>query len=413
MIRIGILLSLCTLLCCGSLSAQQCRTPEISILSAEEDAFNQYVLRFVQDGGAADTSLQVIPTVVHIIMRNAADSMSLARVQSQIYATNLDLRKRNADTARVRAAFKAVAADCQMQLCLATRKPDGNSFAGVLWHSYPNFDPADMSTIRATTQLDPDRYLNVWVQPGQEGGSAVFPWERTATYDGFTLGSLVFGTLGTDLQPGFNEGGIFTHELGHYLGLYHTFHGGFAYLGECSRLHDADIGDLCADTPLDWDMPLSTDQCDDGTRFCSTGDSSVITQSENFMYYNRDSCVQMFSLDQRARMRACTDSARALLVSAANLNVTGAACLPLVSLPETTAAESWTIYPNPAGDIVYIRYAAKMYVLSVHLLDLQGREIRQWQGTVSEAGLQDIPAGIYILRIQGKDFTDSRKLIRR
>jgi len=386
MIRIGILLSLFSLFLRQGLYAQQCHTPEISVLSAEEDAFNQYVRSFVQNGGPADTGLQTIPTVVHIIMRNASDSMSLARVQGQITATNLDLRKRNADTAKIRAPFKPSAADCNIQLCLATRKPDGNSFAGVLWHSYPDFDPADMNAVRTATILDPDRYLNVWVQPGQEGGSAVFPWERTATNDGFTLGSKVFGTFGTDLLPGFNEGGVFTHELGHYLGLYHTFHGGFVYLGQCELLHADSIGDLCGDTPLDWDMPFSTDQCDDGTRFCSTGDSSVITQSENFMFYNRDSCIQMFSLD-----------------------FTGAACSPLASLPQPVNGTELLIYPNPAEDMVYIRNAGMPPAISIRLLDMQGRELRQWQGNSTQISLREVPAGMYVLQVG----TTRQKLLKR
>ena len=97
----------------------------------------------------------------------------------------------------------------------------------------------------------------------------------------------------------------FTHELGHYLGLEHTFHNERGdFVGRCDLAHDGSIGDFCADTPIDWDWPLGVEQCVDGIKNCP-GDSELVTQSENYMYYNEDSCRNMFSKDQRARMRAC------------------------------------------------------------------------------------------------------------
>lgn len=404
-----------TLLLTKSINAQHCMQPASGIRSAAEDAFNAYATAYRQDGKHLDATLQYIPVVVHIIMRTPADSINPARVQSQIDASNLDLRRLNADTTRIRPVFRPVAADCQLQLCLATRKPNGQTFGGILWHYYPDFPQTQLSDIKAATILDPERYLNVWILPEQEGGYAIFPWDKTSLDDGFTVGSTVFGTFGSDLNPAFNEGGIFTHELGHYLGLYHTFHDGFIYLGECGLLHNGDIGDRCADTPLDWDFPIATDQCNDGTRICSDGNTTVTVQSENFMYYNRDSCMQMFSLDQRIRMRACTDSARALLVSEENLQFTGVSCSSHLAGPQAPPRPVIQVYPNPFANYLHVELPqAAEATFSLEIQNINGQKVWQAESKDSKQiyDLQHLPSGIYILHIKNGSYTDTRKLIR-
>lgn len=336
-----------------------CMTPVAGSLNDEEVAFNDFVLQFRSMGGHLNEEVLTLPVAIHVLYRNAADSQAISRsrVESQIAATNLHLRRLNADTILTRPAFKAVATDCHLQVCLATKMPDGGSFDGVLYHHIPHLQPGDnFQPVMESTMLDPDRYLNVWVLPEREGGAAVFPWERTSTYDGFWVGSNWFGTEGADLSPIMNQGGTFTHELGHYLGLYHTFHNSFWYLGECQFAHDETIGDLCGDTPLDWTLPISVEQCDDGTRFCFDGGEDLLAQTENYMFYNQDSCTNMFSLDQRVRMRACLAGIRSELVSEANLGMTGIACGPITPVHVVPKVQGEIfLTPNPAREELWIK----------------------------------------------------------
>ncbi len=340
------------LLFTGTITAQQVRTcsaNEVLIRQLQADpamrqrmeAIEAHTNQFIQSGDAHDRVVVTIPVVVHVVYNTAVQNVSDAQIQSQLAVLNADFRKLNSDIGNTPSAFAGLTADAEVNFCLATQTPTGAATTGIERRQTTTASFSDNDNVKFTSSggldaWDASKYLNLWVCQLGGGilGYAQFPGGPAAT-DGVVITHTGFGTNGTATAP-FNKGRTATHEVGHWLNLFHIWGDDGT---SCSG------SDNCADTPNQADEnygcpafpAVSCSNTPNGDMFM------------NYMDYTNDACMYMFTTGQKARMQAlfATGGSRASLKTSPGCSApTGGSCgtpgsLSASSIAQTSAALSW------------------------------------------------------------------------
>ena len=345
----------------------------------------------LEQGVSSSGTVYQIPVVVHIIYNTAEQNISDASIYSQLDVLNADYRKQNADVSNVPSHYTGAAADVEIEFCLAHVDPDGNWTDGITrtqttttqWSGSSN---GMMSA--ADGGHDPwphSDYLNIWVvslNPQFLG----YAYPPGANPNGMVIGYKNFGTVGSYLSNIYDEGRTATHEIGHWLDLFHLW-------GPGADNTDCTASDMVDDTPV---QAQANYNCPSGNQVsCSNGPHGDMYM--NFLDYVNDDCMIMFTEGQKARMRAALEGPRASILASQGCDLT--------SVYESGLTKMFSIYPNPASQTIKLNLAPWMNEeFMVTIINTQGKRL-QVESHVTKSyasdgiNISNLASGLYILEL--------------
>jgi hypothetical protein len=361
----------------------------------------------------SDDRLIKIPVVVHVVHNNASgaiggdknNNISDDQIISQIKVLNEDYRRKSGSPGF---NSSSVGADMNIEFVLASVDPEGNPSNGITrtYSAQASFDVfKDNYTLSSLSYWDANKYLNIWVTTIKDGylGYGEFPGadfdgleleDVNEQIDGVIIDHKAFGRqTGTSNSGVYKFGRTVTHEVGHWLGLIHTW--GDAFCGD----------DFCNDTP-----PTERANLSNFCRPLSSNCNGIVTQNmiENFMDYTPDSCMNTFTQDQKGRVRAVLELSkrRRRLVINSQFSLPAAEKFEVRVLENPTVEDQFRLQVLLPG---YKDFSYKVYNSMGQ--EVLAKDFKDYPSTVIEIPRTKLSKGIFNIRLISGGEVISKRLI--
>jgi len=375
-----------------------------------------------------------IPVVIHVVHRTQDmvgnnTNISNLQIEDQLRVLNEDFSKTNPEFPNPpRNTFQNYAGNPNIKFCLATTNPEGNPTTGITrtptsktsWDA----DDADeknymkLSTQGGINNWDPLKYLNIWVcnlsnssGGGQTLGYAYLPGiQASSTHswkDGLVVDYKFFGTTGNVNNS--SDGRTATHEIGHYLGLSHTF----CESGGCCDNDEWNVNDTPASDGIYFgnvNTSTNNNTCND-LAYSNVFNTDVLDMDENYMSYASN--TWMFSNSQATAMlnvlNAQTWQGGRVELKNSTISVNCTGIIGTVGVNEYQL-ENINIYPNPSLATLHIASQTKINTLSIsNIIGEQILFIEDFNANTID--LSSFENGVYFINISTYKGTHIEKII--
>lgn len=303
------------------------------LLAIEEERGNQEASKIANTlltnkNFAKQGNVKYIPVVFHVIHNGGSENITQAQIMDQMRILNEDFRKKagtNGDK-----STNPNATDMEFEFRLAQVDPNGIRHDGINRIQSTATENAS-DNVKALSRWNSTKYLNIWVVKsislgGSSGGTvlgyAQFPFYMSfaPNNDGIVIRADYVGSIQSGNTS--HMGRTLTHEVGHWVGLYHPFQDGCTgqTASSCSS-----AGDRVCDTP-----PVSEANygsvCDATLNSCKGDNPDLPDMINNYMDYLDGKCANTYTLGQKARAIAEMSLYRSAIYS--NNNLAAAGILP-------------------------------------------------------------------------------------
>ena len=307
-----------------------------------------------------------------------------------------------------------MAGDAGIEFFLATTDPQGLPTNGITRTSTSktsfydlNFsDEMKFTSKGGQDAWDPSKYLNIWVCDLSIGGidnllGYAFPptnaqfWNSQSFVPTDRQGVVLhYKIVGLDnpltTSSTSTKEKTAVHEVGHYLGLRHTW-------GDGNSTNGCNLDDGILDTP---NTRVRHSGCNKGLNTCGAGSAGDLPdQAENYMDYSSSTCTNMFTQQQVNLMRH-------------NLSNLRTSVPDKVVIPKPKEIVINALYPNPSNGqfTLEINGVNVDEVYKIEVLDVLGQMVFSYKSKLSSINKVDLIGlsdGIYYFQLKnasGKKF---------
>ena len=313
---------------------------------------------------------EVLPVAFHRMINGVSSPITSSITNAQLQAALTIL---NNIYAGVASGSKPASTNTHIQFCMAQVDALGgatttNSFVNTTALPLDNTNQSQInalsSIVQATGKFPTTKYINIYIVEditSTVAGFAYMPPSHGSSFDGIYIEAqyLLPPTIPNDLSYNIT---VLSHEMGHYLGLFHTFGICNAPLIQtCSCYNNNCLfdGDMVCDTPPDFSQ-AATSGCA-AVNTCTTDAAYTISAAplltadvndliNNYMDYGDWNCQNSFTQGQINRMHFMIDEFIGPRNSLLHSSVCNAACVNTTCTvtinPITTTTVNGVYLPN-------------------------------------------------------------------